>query len=173
MNCRFGFLTLEIDMKIIPTDDGPAIVDDRDFLWLLGFGPHWYVNEGYACIKINRKHTYMYRLIAERHGLKGEIDHQNRNKLDCQFINLREATKSQNIANSERQSNLAGFKGVSRSHRRKPWKARIMVNYVEIPLQNWDTPEEAARAYDRAAIQYFGEFACLNFPRSDYAVSRT
>jgi AP2 domain len=58
-----------------------------------------------------------------------------------------------------------GFKGVgwsgAETHR---WQARIMREGKRVFLGNFGTPEEAARAYDRAARELFGEHAWLNFP---------
>jgi hypothetical protein len=42
------------------------------------------------------------------------------------------------------------------------WRARICVNYKEIGLGFFSTPQEAAKAYNDAALKYFGEFAYLN-----------
>src|SRR5262245_40083957 len=58
----------------------------------------------------------------------------------------------------------SGYRGVSR-HRRR-WVAEIRVNSKKIRLGRFDAPEDAARAYDEAARNYFGECARLNFPAS-------
>ena len=90
-----------------------------------------------------------------------ELDHENRNSLDDQIGNLRLADQSQNMANSrKRKNNASGYKGVRWHKRARRWCAQITVNYQQIHLGYFDTPEEAYAVYCDAAVQYFGQFAC-------------
>lgn len=109
------------------------------------------------------KSVYLHRdIMGEPPTQELEIDHINGNKLDNRRQNLRWATRSQNMANRKVKPNEAGFKGVYR-HNRK-WKARIKWNGKLLYLGLYATKEQAAVAYDQAAIKYYGEFANLNFP---------
>lgn len=79
--------------------------------------------------------------------------------------NLRLATYSQNRVNRElRSNNKSGFKGVCWNKSRENWEVTIQINGKHRHIGYYDTPEEAARVYDEAAIKYHGEFARLNFP---------
>jgi len=90
-----------------------------------------------------------------------EIDHKNRGRDDNWFENLREATRSQNVANTAlRSTNTSGFKGVSFDRSRGRFLSKIKVNYRTINLGRFDAPEEAHAAYLAAAQKHFGEFAC-------------
>lgn len=92
------------------------------------------------------------------------VDHINRNGLDCRRSNLRPATRAQQQANRGKQANnTSGFKGVHLCHSGR-WRAQVMVAGRRKHLGLFDTPEDAARAYDAAARNVFGEFACPNFP---------
>ena len=101
---------------------------------------------------------------------KEEIDHRDLNGLNNAWINLREANSSQNNANRGKLiTNTSGFKGVSWSKWANKYKAYIRINNKRKHLGYFKDLIKAAQAYDSAALQYFGEFARLNFPREDYA----
>ncbi|MDE5772152.1 MAG: HNH endonuclease [Ruminococcus sp.] len=94
------------------------------------------------------------------------VDHINGNRLDNRRCNLRLATAIENSWNSANRTNCNGYKGVTR-HQSGKYNARITVNKVTISLGYYTTPFDAAVAYDKAAINYFGEFARLNFPQQN------
>lgn len=92
-----------------------------------------------------------------------DVDHKNLDTLDNKKENLRFATQSQNNGNNPlRQDSTTGFKGVTKAKNR--YRARIGKDNKRIGLGFYLTAEDAARAYDKAAITLFGEFARTNFP---------
>lgn len=100
-------------------------------------------------------------LMPDTISLKIIVDHKNQNGLDNQRSNLRYATYAQNLQNRRKHKvGSSKFKGVSLKHGR--WCARLTKNGCTIQLGDFDTPEKAAKAYNEAAIRYFGEFASLN-----------
>lgn len=147
---------------LVPLTQGKhAIIDGIDAERILCH--RWRVDAyGYA-IKGGGKDTItMHRfLVATAPG--EEVDHINRDKLDNRRCNLRVVTHTQNCVNTEiRRNNTSGFKGV-RLNKGQYWAAHIRVNYRQIHLGHFATAEDAARAYDAAAREHFGEFAFLNF----------
>jgi len=94
------------------------------------------------------------------------VDHANGNGLDCTRTNLRPATHQQNSWNRGlRSDSSTGFKGVRRiTNRPDAYGARIQVDGKRHSLGYFKNPVDAAKAYDAAAREHFGEFARLNFP---------
>lgn len=88
-----------------------------------------------------------------------EIDHINRIKTDNKWENLRVATDKDQQGNYNiRKDNKSGFRGVSFHKRDKVWQATLQTKSDQKFIGNFKTKEEARRAYDKAAREYFGEF---------------
>jgi hypothetical protein len=162
-------ITIDGDVAYIPLTQGRVAIIDRADVSLVE-GWNWcalredrYNKTWYAGRAVNRRYLRLHQFL-EPPPPGMEIDHIDRNGLNNRRANLRFVTRRQNTQNRKRV-NVTGFKGVSRSsscHSR--WQAEICINGKRQFLGNWGNPVEAAKAYDRAAREHFGAFACLNFP---------
>lgn len=108
------------------------------------------------------RYLYMHRLLSD--APKGfEVDHINGDTLDNRRDNLRIATPSQNRANSGLWAcNHSGFRGVCLNKKSNRWVVKFRANNKRIHVGTFDCPIEAAKAYNKAALDHFGEFAYLN-----------
>jgi hypothetical protein len=140
-----------------------AIVDDNDFEFVSRFG--WYIaGRRYAGTKIDGNLVLMHRLVMGAQP-SDEVDHRNGDPLDNRTANLRFCLHRLNMANrGPASTNKWGYKGVYKRQERESWRAKIKVSGRAIQLGDHRSPEDAARAYDKAAREHFGEFAYLNFP---------
>ena len=148
-----------------------AQVDDEDYerasqhgWWAVKFpGSRTF----YAATKINRRTVYLHRFVM---NFPEEVDHKDLDGLNCQKRNLRVATRGQQAQNRpmfEGPKVNPIYRGVKPApSMRNPWRATITVGKKRRHLGVFPTPEDAARAYDTAALGAFGEYARVNFPTS-------
>ncbi|MFA5753113.1 MAG: AP2 domain-containing protein [Bacteroidales bacterium] len=119
----------------------------------------WHIHSGgYIATSIKGNTLLLHTLITG----SPYVDHANRDKTDNRKENLRPCTESQNQGNKISSPNRQQYKGVSWHSIAKRWRARIKHNRCEKHLGLFDTPIEAAMAYDKKAKELFGEFARLN-----------
>jgi hypothetical protein len=124
----------------------------------------WYALKGtsdvfYMHTRYNGKTIGLHRLIMD--APKGlYVDHINRDPMDNRKKNLRICTPSQNQGNRKPTGDNRKYKGIFWYKNR--WVASIYKNNKSNYIGRYKTPEEAALAYNKAAIEHFGEFALLN-----------
>lgn len=151
-------------MKQIPLTKGYfATVDDEDFeslskfKWLAGAQPTGLV---YAL----HRGTLMHRRILEKEleDKPIHVDHINGNGLDNRRSNLRLCTSAQNQMNRRKQRGKCAskYKGVRRC--RKKWQAHLKKDGKYFFLGTFEKEEDAALAYNLAAVQLFEKFARVN-----------
>ncbi len=140
-----------------------------NFTWLISAGRRVKAGDiagsidskGYCRIRIDSRRYSAHRLAwlwVTGAWPAADIDHIDMNRANNAFINLRDATRSQNKANIRAYSNnLLGIKGVAK--RRNGYVARICKGGVGQYLGYFATIEEAHDAYAAAATALFGEFA--------------
>jgi hypothetical protein len=95
----------------------------------------------------------------------GEIDHINGVKDDNRIENLREVTRSGNSQafRSKSKNNSSRFRGVHWHKGSEKWMAQIGITGVTTYIGTFDCEIEAAKAYDRAAIEHSFDVQALNF----------
>ena len=158
-------------MRQIPLSQGlMTLVDDADYERLAQY--RWYAckdhRKHYAKRSAGNQKLLMHRVILGlRPGDGIQSDHRDGNGLNNQRENLRTCTNAENGRNRVASAGLtSAYLGVSLD--RNKWRAQSKLprskGGLKVSLGWFDSEEDAARAYDRFAIEHFGEFANPNFP---------
>lgn len=147
-----------------------AWVDAGDWARLAAFS--WYAipranGKGFYAVRNARRASGGYYRVWLHHDVLGlappqKVDHRDGDGLNNRRRNLRPCTTLQNNVNRA-LPNATGYRGV-RPQPNGRWCAKMRIGGRSTHLGSFDTPEEAARAYDAAARAEHGEFARLNFP---------
>jgi hypothetical protein len=104
----------------------------------------------------------LHRFVATLAGIdvSEQVDHENRNPLDCRRSNLRAATHAQNRWNQKtRSDSKSGVKGVQWHRQTGKWAARLTTNGKVSNLGLFASIDEAARAVMAERERQHGEFA--------------
>ena len=108
---------------------------------------------------------YLHKLIAEKFLKKTKtkskklVGAKNGNKLDCRLDNL--VYRSRSVASRQRKtSSKVGYTGVYQENNR--YRAVISINRKSVHIGMYDTPEEAAMAYNKKSKELYGEDGKIN-----------
>jgi hypothetical protein len=175
---NFHFKMKEIQL----TKGYVALVDDEDFervsqfKWRVShrtYAVRSYVSGGRVLTQL------MHRFIMGVTDPNVQVDHIFHNGLDNQKKNLRLATNSQNQKNSLiSPRNKSGYKGVCWHKRAEKYSASYGLNGKRIAIGYFDCPIEAARNYNKVAVEHGEGFEFLNdvtpkFPTEEYITKQS
>lgn len=169
-------------------DTGDIFLVDGDYDGELYAQFPWRLVNGYLVTWVQpEKNKYLHHLVYGKVPAGKWVTFRNGNHLDCRSANITIATPGQIAAKRPvgsgqpkrvKGGGVTGYIGV------QPYQWPIHVKGVQVGLtpmkykvvighkhnsaeRGWifDTAEEAARKYDELAIEKWGDFAQLNFPR--------
>ena len=165
------FVYREVPLAYSPETGMCWRVDGRDGNWnLVTPGT---LSGGYTQLSVGSRMGQLHRIIAEVFLNAGkpltpqqQVDHKEQvdgSHWQDRLSNLRICSRSENTWNQQLSSrNTSGYKGVSWNKLAGKWLGRIQIAGRIKHLGYFHTPEAAAEAYDKAAIQHFGEFSLTN-----------
>ena len=128
-----------------------------------GIGTGTTNTHGYRVIRVDGRNYLCHRLAflyMTGEWPREEVDHRDMDRSNDRWVNLREATKSENSMNRSVQANTKSRrKGVQWMEANKKWRAYIREDRKFRHLGLFNTIDEASTAYAEAANRLHGEFA--------------
>ena len=118
-----------------------------------------YYPEGVEHKKVNRRSIKMHQILLKTQSSDIIIDHKDGNGLNNQRKNIRTCTQQENAINKGSVGAIK-YKGVYQV--RDKYRTAIKKGKQRINLGYYNTPKDAAKAYNIKAVELFGEFAFLN-----------
>ncbi|MCP3025402.1 AP2 domain-containing protein [Halobacillus sp. A5] len=168
VNVKDGYVEILLEGKHgtgkkcwVNTDDYMRLKMHK-YRWLLTGCEGNYV---YAWDSKKKKNIRMHRLIL---GLKDTSiwgDHKDRTEegRDNRKSNLRSASPAENNYNRRKNKNSKSkYKGVSPRKGDGKMRCQIRLNRKKTEFKTWDSEEQAAYAYDCAALKIHGKHAKIN-----------
>lgn len=114
---------------------------------------------GYRVIKVDGKVYLEHRLVwfyITGQWPERDIDHVNGDRRDNRLVNLRVATRKQNLENQKlHRDNSTGYRGVTLDKRTGRYVARIIHHRKGYHIGVFDTAEEAGLAAKKARDNLF------------------
>lgn len=149
--------TKKSNREILVDDDFDLSILETHFISVCGSRIRYAV----LVNKATNTQTLLHRYIM-RPGPDMIVDHINHNGLDNRVSNLRVCTIADNNKNKRlREGTTSKYKGVKWHRVNSYWVAQIGTKN-RVHLGVFINEEDAAIAYDIAAIQLYGEYAYLN-----------
>jgi len=155
---KYGLKEVQID-----DEDWPLV---SRYKWHVQFDPTFHQFYIVTCSLNGKtiKAIKLHRLVMNQEDPKMKVDHIDHDTLNNRKENLRACTGQNNGWNSKKtkRTTASKYKGVTKIQRGTGFVSRIGLDNKRLYLGYFKTEEEAALAYNEAALKYHKEFACLN-----------